>query len=54
MLESSELHNRFDNYFPDIANELVSYIPQDQMGFESFLKIDCQTFSSCMKPQILK
>ena len=38
ILDSSELPNKFNNYFSNIANELVSNIPQDQVGFKTFLK----------------
>ena len=38
ILDSSELPNKFNNYFSNIANELVSNIHQDQVGFKTFLK----------------
>ena len=38
ILESSELPDKFNNYFSNIANELVSNIPPDNVDFKSFLK----------------
>ena len=38
MLDSLELPNKFNNYFSNIANELVSNIPHEHTGFNSYLK----------------
>ena len=37
LLDSSELPNKFNNYFSNIANELVSNIPHEHTGFNSYL-----------------